>query len=130
MILGNALTAVALVLESLTQAARNERAAVEARLALGATAQLAFQSIVRRTLTTALLPTLNGMAVAGVVSLPGMMTGQILAGADPAEAAKYQIMIMFAIAGATALAAVAAAYGGVRLLTDDRTRLRLDRLAA
>ena len=68
------------------------------------------------------------MSVAGIVSLPGMMTGQILAGAYPAEAAKYQIMIMFVLSGASGLGALAAAYGGVLLLTDARHRLRLDRL--
>ena len=69
------------------------------------------------------------MSVAGVVSLPGMMTGQILAGADPAEAAKYQIMIMFVLTGASAFGAIVAVFGGVVLLTDARHRLRLDRLA-
>ena len=74
------------------------------------------------------MPILNAMAVTGIVSLPGLMTGQILAGVDPVEAAKYQIMIMFALSGATALAVLAAGIGGVWLLTDDRQRLRLDRL--
>ena len=69
------------------------------------------------------------MAVAGVVTLPGMMAGQILAGADPAEAAKYQIMIMFVLAGASGLGALAAALGSVFLMTDRRHRLRLDRTA-
>jgi putative ABC transport system permease protein len=124
MILGNALTAVALALRSIGEAAKGERAAIEARLALGQTRGQAFRPVVQRTLATALMPTLNSMAVAGVVSLPGMMTGQILAGADPVEAAKYQIMIMFAIGGSSALAAAAAVHGAVRLVTDGRDRLR------
>ena len=77
-----------------------------------------------------MMPLLNTMSVAGIVTLPGMMTGQILAGADPAEAAKYQIMIMFVLSGAAGLGALAAAYAGVLLLTDARHRLRLDRLVA
>ena len=68
------------------------------------------------------------MAVAGVVTLPGMMAGQILAGADPSEAAKYQIMIMFVLAGASGLGAFGAALGSIFLMTDARHRLRLDRL--
>ena len=80
-------------------------------------------------LRTATTPLLNTMAVAGVVTLPGMMAGQILAGADPAEAAKYQIMIMFVLAGASGLGALAAALGCVLLMTDSRHRLRLDRMA-
>ncbi len=130
MILGNALTGVALALETLTQTAKSERAGIEARLALGHTRLAAFESVLRRALKTALMPMINAMAVSGVVSLPGMMTGQVLAGVDPVEAAKYQIMIMFAIAGSTALAVLAATLGGVWLLSDDRSRLRLDRLAA
>ena len=75
-------------------------------------------------------PILNSMATTGIVALPGMMTGQILAGADPILAVKYQILIMFLIAAATALAAFFAGLGAVLLLTDKRHRLRLERLAA
>jgi len=64
----------------------------------------------------------------GLVSLPGMMTGQILAGAEPLMAVRYQMLIMFLIAGGTALGATAAVFGGVLRLTDERHRLRLDRL--
>ncbi len=129
MIVGNALSGVALVLDAMTSAATRERTAIESRLALGATRVVAFEDILRRSLKTGLMPILNAMAAAGVVSLPGMMTGQILAGIDPVEAAKYQIMIMFLIAGATAIAVLAGALASVHLLTDDRHRLRLDRLS-
>jgi putative ABC transport system permease protein len=57
-----------------------------------------------------------------------MMTGQILAGVDPVEAVKYQILIMFLIAGGTGLGVLAAVWAGGRRLTDERHRLRLDRL--
>jgi putative ABC transport system permease protein len=62
------------------------------------------------------------------VSLPGMMTGQILAGSPPLEAAKYQLMIMFLISAGTGLGSVAAVWIGSRRLFDERQRLRLDRL--
>jgi putative ABC transport system permease protein len=124
------LTSVSLALQTLTEGAERERAAIEARIALGATRFEAFAPVLRRAIRTAMTPLLNTMSVAGIVALPGMMTGQILAGADPAEAAKYQIMIMFVLSGASGLGALAAAYGGVLLLTDARHRLRLDRLAA
>lgn len=130
MLVGNSLSGVALVLDTITGAASRERRVIEARLALGATRHQAFEDILRRGLRTGLMPVLNGMAAAGIVSLPGMMTGQILAGVDPVEAAKYQIMIMFLIAGATAIGVVAGGFAAVHLLTDDRHRLRLDRLMA
>jgi putative ABC transport system permease protein len=130
MVLGNLLTGVSLVLDTATDVASRERAAIEARLALGETRYGAFDAVRKRALRTGLTPILNAMAAAGVVALPGMMTGQILAGADPLEAAKYQIMILFVIAGSTALAVVGAALGVSVLLTDQRHRLRLDRLRA
>ena len=129
MVLGNSLTGVSLVLVTMSDVAARDRAAIEARLALGATRFSALEGVVARALRTGLMPILNAMAVAGVVSLPGMMTGQILAGVEPIEAAKYQMMILFVIAGSTALAVISTALGAVFLLTDDRHRLRLDWLA-
>ena len=128
MILGNAMTGVALTLDNLTHAARRERTGIEACIALGLPRFEAFAAPLRQALRTGLMPIINSMAAAGIVSLPGMMTGQILSGADPVEAAKYQLLIMFLIAGATALGVLGAGLGGVYLLTDTRHRLRLDRL--
>ncbi|MEW8367295.1 MAG: ABC transporter permease, partial [Candidatus Thiodiazotropha taylori] len=75
-----------------------------------------------------LIPIINAMAAAGIVSLPGMMTGQILAGTPPMEASKYQILIMLLIAAGTGFGATAAVWIGAKRLFDDRERLRLDRL--
>lgn len=128
MVLGNSLTGIALALDTLTATAWRERTAIEARLALGATRMEAFSDTTRRALKTGMTPILNAMAASGIVSLPGMMTGQILAGVDPIEATKYQILIMFLLAGSTALGVLIATFGGVLLITDARHRLRLDRL--
>ena len=83
----------------------------------------------RESVRAGLIPIINAMAAAGVVSLPGMMTGQILAGAPPLEAVKYQILIMFMIAGGTGFGTLAAVAAASRRLFDERERLRLDRLA-
>ncbi|MEO1206992.1 MAG: ABC transporter permease [Pseudomonadota bacterium] len=130
MILGNTMTGVALVMNAMTQTASRERRALEARLAMGQPRFEAMRDVLGQSLRTGLLPILNAMAASGVVALPGMMTGQILAGADPVSATKYQILIMFAIAGATALGVLIAGLGTLYLLTDERHRLRLDRLTA
>jgi putative ABC transport system permease protein len=130
MVLASTLTSISLALQTLAEGAERERDAIEARIALGATRFEAFSALLRRALGAAITPLLNTMSLAGMVTLPGMMTGQILAGADPVEAAKYQIVIMFVLAGASGLGALIAAFGGVLLLTDSRHRLRLDRLAA
>ena len=76
---------------------------VEARLALGFSGREAVQPLVRAALRAAMIPTVNGMMTVGVVQLPGMMTGQILAGASPLTAIRYQIVVVFMMAVATAL---------------------------
>ena len=130
MVLGNAMTAMSLVLDTFCETVTRERASIEARLALGAQRREAMSGALRTSLRTGTTPILNSMATTGIVALPGMMTGQILAGADPLEAVKYQILIMFLIAAATALAAFFGGLGALLLLTDRRHRLRLERLAA
>ena len=128
MILGNTMSGVALGLNTLTTAAARERAAIEARIALGATRWEAMRVALRQALRSGLMPIINAMSATGLVSLPGMMTGQILSGVDPQEAVKYQLLIMFLIAGATGFGVLGAVLGGVYRLTDERHRLRLDRL--
>ena len=128
MVLGNTMTGISLGLQTLTTALVRERAAVEARLALGASRREALLPQVRLALRSAFMPIINTMAATGVVSLPGMMTGQILSGVEPVEAVKYQILILFLIAGGTGLGAMAAVLGCAFRLTDHRHRLRLDRL--
>ena len=71
---------------------------------------------------------LNSMAAAGVVFLPGMMTGQILAGVAPDQAVKYQILVLLLIAGATGLGVLTAVMASIWRVTDGRHRLRLERL--
>ena len=128
MILGNTMTGVSLALDWLLSDADSGRAKIEARLALGHTFRDAMQGPLRSAMRAGLIPTVNGMAAAGVVSLPGMMTGQILAGVDPVEAVKYQLLIMFLITGGTALGVFCSVMIALKRLTDSRQRLRLDRL--
>lgn len=129
MILGNTMNGVALGLTTLTTLAVKDRAAIEARLALGATRWEALHHITVTAIRNGLINIINAMSAAGLVFIPGMMTGQLLAGAAPIEAAKYQILIMFLIAGGTAIGALAAVMLGAWRLTDSRHRLRLDHLS-
>ncbi|MDH1071534.1 iron export ABC transporter permease subunit FetB [Pseudomonas nitroreducens] len=129
-ILGTAMNAASLALNQVFASVTRERAAIEARLALGADRHTALSGLIRRALYTGLIPTLNQMAAAGIITLPGIMTGQILAGMDPLDAARYQILLMFLLAGAGFIAALGAVYLSLWRLTDPRERLRLDRLRA
>jgi putative ABC transport system permease protein len=130
MMLGNTMTGVALALDRLTDTAWQQRAVIENRLMLGQPWQEAIGDIRREAIRSGLMPMINAMAAAGVVSLPGMMTGQILAGSSPALAVKYQILVMFTITLGTGFGTLAAVSAGSRRLFDSRERLRLDRLAA
>jgi putative ABC transport system permease protein len=130
MLLGNTMNGISLGVGRLTEAAWQQRAVIEQRLLLGQNRLEAIVDLRRDSVRTGMIPIINSMAAAGLVSLPGMMTGQILAGAPPVEAVKYQILIMFLIAGGTGLGVMAALYLTARRLFDDRHRLRLDRLAA
>ncbi len=104
MLLGNALTGISLSLDRFMESCVRERDLIETRLALGATRWEAARPPVRDALRTGLIPIVNSMAVMGIVSLPGMMTGQILAGADPSDAVRYQILIMLMITVCVAFA--------------------------
>ncbi|WP_250513238.1 iron export ABC transporter permease subunit FetB [Caballeronia sp. INDeC2] len=108
MILGNTLTGVSLGIERMTEELTAGRAAVEMSLALGASRWEAAQGPARQAVRAGMIPTLNQMAVVGLVSLPGMMTGQVLAGQSPLQAVRYQIVIMFLIAAASGLGVVGA----------------------
>nr|WP_315593136.1 iron export ABC transporter permease subunit FetB [uncultured Cupriavidus sp.] len=127
-ILGNAMNAASLTLQTVFNAAWYQRQAIDARLALGADRHTAFRPILRQAVRSGILPTINTMSAAGIITLPGIMTGQILAGMDPIEAARYQILLMFLLSGGSILAVVLAAWLGLWRLTDARHRLRLDRL--
>jgi len=111
MILGNAMTSAALAGERLQAELRTRLGEVEARLTLGFSGREAVEPLVRSALRAAMIPTINGMATVGLVQLPGMMTGQILAGSSPRLAIEYQIVVVFMLAAATAMASL----GFVRL---------------
>ena len=128
MMLGNTMNGIALGVDRLTSAAWSQHAIIEARLMLGHSWQEAVADVRRESIRTGLIPIINAMAAAGVVSLPGMMTGQILAGTPPLEAVKYQILIMFMISAGTGFGTVTAIALTAKRLFDDRHRLRLEHL--
>ncbi|MTJ48111.1 iron export ABC transporter permease subunit FetB [Dolichospermum sp. UHCC 0259] len=103
MILGNSLTGTSLSLERFTEDLIIRKEQIEALLTLGATRWEAAHQTIREALRVGMIPTINSMMVMGLVSLPGMMTGQILAGASPSDAIRYQIVIIFAQASGTAI---------------------------
>ena len=128
MMLGNTMNGIALSLDRLMSTAWQQRAVIEQRLMLGQSWQEAMTELRHEAMRAGMIPTINAMAAVGVVSLPGMMTGQILSGTAPIEAVKYQIMIMFMVAAGAGFGTVVALQLGSRRLFDERQRLRLERL--
>lgn len=124
MVLGNGLTGISLTVDDLLRAFSAERDDIEESLALGATAWEAARRPIALAVRRGLVPILNTLSVVGIVSLPGMMTGQILAGADPMAAVQYQLLILFVIAATIALGSVAMALLLFRRVFDDQHRLR------
>ena len=104
-ILGSVLNSASLSLDSVLRGVVLERPGIEAQLALGISYRQATRAIVRDAARIGLLPVVNQMTAAGVITLPGIVTGQILAGLDPLEAVKYQILLMFLLSGSSGLAA-------------------------
>jgi putative ABC transport system permease protein len=128
MILGNTLTGVSLSIERMTHELTVGRGLVEMSLALGATRWEAAQDAARQAVRAGLIPTLNQMAVVGIVSLPGMMTGQVLAGQSPLQAVRYQIVVMFLLCASTGLGTVCAVLLTYRRLFTPEHRFAAERL--
>ena len=128
MILGNTWNGISLALERFMESLSLRRKEVEMLLSLGATSWEAAHELVRDALRTSMIPTMNSMIVMGIVSLPGIMTGQILAGVSPGEAVRYQIMMIFVIATAAALGSTLIIILSFKALFNSRHQLLLERL--
>lgn len=129
MLLGNTMTGISLAMDRMTDQLYIRRGEVEQRLLLGQTWQQASSDIRVGCMRTGMMPIINSMAAAGLVSLPGMMTGQILSGTDPVEAVKYQILIMFLITAGTGFGVICSIWMSGFILFDKRHRLRLEMLS-
>ena len=106
MIIGNSMNAISISLDRLFSDLRKSRAEIELAFSLGATYQEATGTILRDAVRSGMIPSINALMTVGLVSLPGMMTGQILAGADPVLAIKYQIVVMLMLVASTAIGSV------------------------
>jgi putative ABC transport system permease protein len=130
MMLSSAMNVVAQVFERLFASAAAEEGTIEQALALGATPEQALAPYVKQALRAALLPTINGLVTVGLVALPGMMTGQIVSGALPEQAVRYQIVVMYQLVAVAAVAGFAAATFARRLAFTRDAQLRPGRRAA
>lgn len=108
MIVGNAMTAAAVALNRLGQDVEDSQREIEARLALGATAAQAVAPVTRRALRSGLIPLIDQTKSTGLITFPGIMVGMLLAGAEPVDAVRLQLVLLYTLLGAIALAALIA----------------------
>lgn len=106
MVIGNSMSAIAISLERIFSDVRKRGDEIEMYLSLGATHKEATGHILREAIKAGMIPSINSMMAVGIVFLPGMMTGQILAGADPILSIKYQIVVMLMLVGSTAIGSI------------------------
>jgi putative ABC transport system permease protein len=108
MVVGNAMTASAVALNRLGDEVRSAAARIEATLALGATSTQAMLPVIRRSLRSAMIPLIDSTKTTGIVFFPGTMVGTLLAGADPTDAVRLQLILLWTLLGSVALAALTA----------------------
>lgn len=128
MLLGNTMNGISLGMDKLNQLIYQQRHIIEQRLMLGFTSTEVIKSIRNEAIRTGMIPIINSMAIAGIVSLPGLMTGQVLAGAAPTEAVKYQILLFYMISAGTGLGIIVAVWQISKYMFDKRERLLIEQL--
>lgn len=106
MTIGNAMVVAGLFLNQFNRDIFASRGEIETLLSLGATARRSVQEVMKRSVKSSMIPTIDGMKTVGLVQLPGMMTGMIIAGANPVEAVRYQILIVFAFTSSAAITSI------------------------
>lgn len=124
-VLGNAMNGAAIAGERLVSTISSSRLEIETHLSLGATPQQSVANYRKEAIRAGLIPTLNQMMIVGVVTLPGMITGQLLSGVDPLNAASYQILIMFMIAFANLITTVLVTQGITHQFFNAQAQLQL-----
>jgi putative ABC transport system permease protein len=108
MVIGNSMTASAVALNRLGDEVADGRAKIEATLALGATAREAALPIVRRALRSGMITLVDSTKTTGLIFFPGTMVGMLLAGADPTDAVRLQLILLYSLLGSVAIAGVLA----------------------
>ncbi|MEA2071031.1 MAG: iron export ABC transporter permease subunit FetB [Asgard group archaeon] len=110
MVISNTMTITSIVIERLQSDVIKNRGKILAALSLGASSQKAITKTLQDSFRAGLIPTTNRMAVLGVVNIPGLMSGMIIGGVNPVQAAVYQVIIFLMILSSAFIASIIAAY--------------------
>lgn len=128
MLMGSSLSGISVGVSSAVTKLVDNTDNIESLLCLGATRWEATQDVVQNAVVIGLTSCLNQMSVTGLVSIPGMMTGQIISGTPPALAARYQLVIMYSVVGSTCTSVMGSILGTIWCVTDNHHRVRVERL--
>ncbi|WP_248929523.1 ABC transporter permease [Paenibacillus hamazuiensis] len=124
MTIGSSMVVAGLFINHMNREVQSVSGEIEALLALGAAPRQAIHDSLKRAVRSSMIPTIDTMKTVGIVQLPGMMTGMIVAGASPVEAVKYQILIMFVLSASAAITGIFLAMLSYRLWFTKDERLR------
>lgn len=124
MVIGNSMNAASLTMTRIRDDVSEQRLKVEAALALGATSRQAVSPILRTALQNALIPLIDATKTTGIIFLPGAMVGMIIAGADPLEAVRLQIVVLYMLLGSVSIAAILVGTLSYRSFFTPRHQLR------
>ncbi|KAJ2632899.1 hypothetical protein H4R22_000896 [Coemansia sp. RSA 1290] len=128
MLFGNTIVGVTLGMESVLAAVDQRRDAIETMLCFGASRWESLRPIAVEAARTAMIPSITAMSITGLISIPGMMSGQILGGADVMDAARYQQVIVFMISASVALGVVISVNSAAFIVVDGQPQLRPERI--
>lgn len=124
-VLGNAMNGAAIAGERLTSNLKSGRLEIETHLSLGATPEIAVSQYRKEAIKAAMIPNINTMLVVGLVTLPGTLTGQLLSGERPLNAALYQMLILFMQAFATLFSTILVTRGICRQVFNEAEQLKV-----
>ena len=123
MIISNSMVAIGLSYRNLINNFKNNSIEVEVKLSLGANIKQASDDIIKESIKVSIMPTIDSAKTLGIVSLPGMMTGLILAGSSPLVAVKFQIMVTFMIISSSSIATLISTYLAYKSFYNERGHL-------
>jgi UDP-glucose/iron transport system permease protein len=124
MVIGNSMNTASLILRRIRDDVNAQRLNIEAALALGATSRQAISPILKTSLKSAMIPLIDATKTTGIIFLPGAMVGMIIAGADPLEAVRLQVVVLYMLLGSVSIAAIVVGLLSYRSFFTPRHQLR------
>ncbi|WP_053220002.1 ABC transporter permease [Virgibacillus senegalensis] len=128
MIIGNSMVLSILFLNRFTSEVEDHEDETELILSLGGTPKQAIHRQLIASIKASTIPTIESQKTIGLVQLPGMMSGQIIAGADPVQAVQFQLLILFLLLTTAVVTSILLGYLSYPTLFNERMQLEKSRM--